>query len=165
MVPLQRRYGSGHPFTLFAGCAAPPVARFFAIRLYRTNLPGVFMPRFVEDIVNARQKAGERRKQELDFQPLGELAKRFYAKDASLTAQILLEGFHAAAQEVRSKVPQARPGCIFEMVDDDLENFVLSLEEWTVTSVEKCPDIFDEFDEALERLYDWADANGWSVKV
>ena len=123
------------------------------------------MPRFVEDIVNARKQATGRRKQELNFQPLGELAKRFYAGDATLTAQMLLEGFQAAAQEVRSKVPQARPGCIFEMKDDDLENFVLTLEEWTVTFIEKCSDIFDEFDEALERLYDWADANGWSVNV
>lgn len=123
------------------------------------------MPHFVEDLLNARLKASSRQKQELNFQRLGELAKRFYAKDDSLTAAILLEAFQAAAQEVRSKVPQARTGCVFEMKDDDLEHFVLSLEEWTVPFVEKCPDIFDEFDEALERLYDWADANGWSIRV
>jgi hypothetical protein len=123
------------------------------------------MTQFVEDILAARQLAPQRKKRELNFKPLGEMAKRFNAGDETLTAQLLLEGFQAAAQEVRTKVPQARPGCIFELKDDDLENFVLTLEEWTISFIEKCPDIFDEFDEALERLYDWADANGWSVRT
>lgn len=123
------------------------------------------MTQFVEDILAARHLAPQRKKRELNFKALGELAKRFNAGDPSLTPQLLLESFQAAAQEVRSKVPQAHPGCIFELKDDDLENFVLTLEEWTVSFIEKCPDIFDEFDEALERLYDWADANGWSVRM
>lgn len=120
------------------------------------------MPRFVEDIVNG---FGKRWKGELNFAPLTELSKRYYAGDTTLTAQILLEAFHAAAQEVRAKVPEAHPDHMFEMKDEDLENFVLTLEEWTVAYIENSDDIFNEFDEALERLYDWADANRWSIKT
>jgi len=128
------------------------------------------MPRTVEGIVEAHQLARDRIRRglpswngKLMFMPaLGKLSDRMEEGDTTLTAEELLEGFHAAAKEVRAKVPQAQ-GKYFEGVDDDLENFVLTMEEMTVSFIENHPDIFEEFNEALDRLYDWCDRNRWWI--
>jgi hypothetical protein len=129
------------------------------------------MPRTVEGIVEAHELAQARRRQrrpawdgELTFMSrLAPLSKRMEEGDTTLTAQELLDAFHATAKEVRDKVPQAQ-GKMFASGDDDLEYFVLTLEEWTLDFIESCPDIFDEFDTALDRLYDWCDRNRWWIK-
>jgi len=129
------------------------------------------MPRTVEGIVESFQLAEERRHQrkpvwdgKLSFlKQLGPLAERMDAGDTTVTAQMLLEAFHAAAKEVREKVPQAK-GAFFPMADEDLEYFVVSLEEWTVEFIEACPDILEEFNNALDRLYDWCDRNRWWIE-
>lgn len=129
------------------------------------------MPRTVEGIVEAHQIARDRTRRglpswngKLSFMPaLGKLSERMEEGDDTLTAQELLDGFHAAAKEVRAKVPQAQ-GKYFESVDDDLENFVLTLEEMTLSFIENHPDIFEEFNEALDRLYDWCDRYRWWIE-
>jgi hypothetical protein len=128
------------------------------------------MPRTIEGLVEAHELATERRARgqnpwegELTFMHvLAPLAERFNAGDITLTSQKLLEAFHAAAKEVRAKVPQAQ-GKYFNGDDEELENFVLTLEEWTVSHLENCSDILDEFDDALDRLYDWANRNRWWI--
>ena len=128
------------------------------------------MPRTVEGIVQAHQISRDRLsrglpswKGSLEFMtPLAAIAERHEAGDDSLTAQMVLDAFHAAAKEVREKVPQAQQS-FFPMEDEDLENFVLTLEGWTLSYIENCPDILEEFNEALDRLYDWADVNRWSI--
>lgn len=128
------------------------------------------MPRTIEGIVEAHQLATARRakglspwKGELTFmRTLSPLCDRFENGDGTLTAQQLLDGFHAAAKEVRSKVPEAQ-GPYFKGEDDDLEYFVLTLEELTLASLEAHEDILEEVNEALDRLYDWSDRNRWWV--
>jgi len=130
------------------------------------------MPRTIEHIVQCHNLAESRTKRGLSkwdgklsfMMDIGPLAKRLEAGDTTLTAQTLLDAFKAAAQEIRSKIPQAQ-GAYFKMEDDDLEYFVLTMEEWTVVFIENCPDIFEEFDEALERLYDWCDINRWWIEL
>lgn len=128
------------------------------------------MPRTVEGIVESHQLAQQRRRAgrpvwdgELTFmatlEPLGE---RLDEGDTTLTAQMLLDGFHAAAKEVREKIPQAKEK-FFAAEDEDLEYFVCTLEEWTVSFIESCPDILEEFNIALDRLYDWCDKNRWWI--
>lgn len=129
------------------------------------------MPRTVEGIVEAHQLAAERRRrgqpvwdgQLLFMETLEPLGERLEEGDTTLTAQELLDGFHAAAKEVREKVPQAKEK-FFTMKDDDLEYFVVTIEEWTLSFVESCPDILAEFNIALDRLYDWCDTNRWWIK-
>lgn len=94
---------------------------------------------------------------------LNELANRHHVGDETLTAQMMLDGFHAAAKEIREKVPQAKEDFFFS-VDEDLEYFVLTLEEMDHAFIENCPDIFDVFDNALSRLYDWCDKYKWWVE-
>lgn len=128
------------------------------------------MPRTVEGIVESFQLSTQRRAKglhpwvgELRFMDtLLPLSERFNEGDITLTAQELLDAFHAAAKEVRAKVPEAQRK-YFKGEDDDLENFVLTLEEWTLSHIENCADILDEFDEALDRLFDWADRNRWWI--
>jgi hypothetical protein len=128
------------------------------------------MPRTVEGIVQAHQISQDRIRagkpsweSTLGFMKvLGALSKRYSEGDTTLTAQILLEGFQAAAKEIRAKVPQAQQPT-FESGDEDLEDFVSTLEEWTVASIESAPEIFEEFDEILDRLYDWCDVNRWWI--
>lgn len=129
------------------------------------------MPEFVEDRVRNHIAAQERRAQgrspwdgELTFKiQLDALAERFEAGDGTLTSQELLDGFHAAAKEVRAKVPQAQ-GKYFKGEDDDLEFFVLTLEEMTLPYLEAHADILEEVNEALDRMYDWCDRNRWWIK-
>lgn len=128
------------------------------------------MPRTVEGIVEAHQIAQERRarglnswKGQLSFMTtLGPLAERFDAGDETLTAQEMLDGLHAAAKEIRAKVPEAQ-GKYFEFEHQDLENFVLTLEELTLARLEAHEDIIEEVNDALDRLYDWCDRNRWWI--
>lgn len=128
------------------------------------------MPRTVEGIVESFQAAEARRNAgrlawdgTLSFmETLGALAKRYHSGDTTLTAQTLLDAFHGAAKEVRSKVPEAK-GPLFEGVDEELERFVLTLEEWTLTSMEASADIFDDFDDVLDGMYEWCNRARWWV--
>lgn len=128
------------------------------------------MPRTVEGIVEAHQLATARRakglspwKGELSFMgTLTPLCDRFEEGDEKLTAQELLNGFHSAAKEVRSKVPEAQ-AAYFKSEDEDLEYFVLTLEDLTLASLEAHEDILEEVNIALDRLYDWCDRNRWWV--
>ncbi len=128
------------------------------------------MPRTIEGIVQAHQISRERVRQgkpswnaTLHFmKALHDLHERHDEGDDSLTAQMLLDGFQAAAKEIRAKVPQAQQPT-FEMDDEDLENFVLTMEEFTLESLQNAEDVFDDFNEALDRLYDWCDINRWWI--
>lgn len=130
------------------------------------------MPQFVEDIVACHIEATQRDREgrprwdgQLEFMSvIRPLAERLGKGDDTLTAQELLDGFRAVAKEIRDKVPQAQSK-FFEAGDDDLEHFVLTLEqEWSLNYIEMAEEIFDEFDELLERLYDWGDRNRWFIK-
>lgn len=129
------------------------------------------MARSVEGIVEAHQLSRSRTRAgrpswegSLTFmKELGKVGERHHEGDITLTAAVVLDAFHAAAKEVRAKVPQAQ-GKFFESNDDDLEAFVLTLEEWNISFIEGCADIFDEFDEVLDRMYDWCDRNRWWVE-
>jgi hypothetical protein len=129
------------------------------------------MPQTVELKVLAHELAEDRVKRGLPrwkgtltfLTSIGQLVKRHEEGDPTLTAQMMLDGFHAAAKEVREKVPEAK-GDIIHMKDDDLEAFLLTLEEWTLSFIENCPDIIDEFDDVLDRLYDWCDVNRWWIE-
>lgn len=128
------------------------------------------MPRTVEGILQARQISRERVRQgkpswkaTLHFmKTLRDLHERHNEGDDTLTVQMLLEGFQAAAKEIRAKVPQAQQPT-FDIDDEDLENFVLTMDEFTLESIEASPDVFEEFNEALDRLYDWCDINRWWI--
>lgn len=128
------------------------------------------MPRTVEGIVHCHELARDRARRRLPswdgsltfLAPLKVLSERHEEGDDTLTAQMMLDGFHAAAKEVRAKVPQAQ-GKTFEAVDEDLEYFVLTVEEWNVAFIESCPDILAEFNRALDRLFDWCDVNRWWI--
>lgn len=130
------------------------------------------MPRTVEGIVEAHQIARERRAAgkspwngTLDFmRDLRPLVEAFQAGDESVTSQKMLDAFKAAVAEVRAKVPEAK-GDIVEMEHEDLEYFVGELEGWTLASLEASPDIVEEFDNALERLYDWCDRYRWFISI
>ncbi len=128
------------------------------------------MPRTIEGIVEAHQIARDRVRQgkpswnaTLHFMAaLGVLHERHEKGDDTLTAQMMLDGFQAAAKEIRAKIPQAQQPT-FEMADEDLENFVFTMEEFTLESIESSPDIFADFNEALDRLYDWCDVNRYWI--
>ncbi|MCC5612547.1 hypothetical protein LC612_39100 [Nostoc sp. CHAB 5834] len=93
---------------------------------------------------------------------LAPLVTRFESGDTSLKPEELLAGFHAAAKEVRAKIRQANDK--FEsMEDEDLHWFVQTVEDWTVEYLQGSPDIIGEFNDALDRLYDWCDANRWWI--
>lgn len=128
------------------------------------------MPRTIEGIVQCHQLARDRRRQGLPswagtlnfMAQLDALATRHDDGDETLTAQQMLDGFHAAAKEVRTKVPEAK-GTDFSLDNADLEHFVVSLEEWNLAFIENCPDILAAFNELLDPFYDWCDQNRWWI--
>lgn len=130
------------------------------------------MPQTLEGLVNCHIAARERRKAgkspwegTLEFMSiLRPLCQRYEDGDDTLTPQELLAGFHAAAAEVRAKVPEAK-GDIVEMKHQDLENFVLGLESLTVDDMESLPSVTDHFDELLDDFYDWCDENRWFIRT
>lgn len=128
------------------------------------------MPRTIEGLVECHRMASQRTarglspwKGNLEFlSTLAPLVARFESGDISLKPAEFLAGFHAAAKEVRAKVPQANDK--FESMDDeDLHWFVQTIEGWTVEYLQSASDIMEEFNEALDRLYDWCDANRWWI--
>lgn len=128
------------------------------------------MPRTVEGIVESHQIARDRRarglpswKGQLHFlATVNPLLKRYLDGDTTLKPQELLDAFHAAAKEVRSKVPEAKEAFI-PMEHEDLEFFVCELENWTLVDMEQA-DLVDEFNNALDRLCDWCDRYRWWIK-
>lgn len=93
---------------------------------------------------------------------LSALAERHEEGDETLTAQMMLDGFQAAAKEIRAKVPQAQVEHMAS-ADEDLEYFLQTMEEFTVESIEAHPDILEESNAVLDRLYDWCDVNRWWI--
>lgn len=85
-----------------------------------------------------------------------------YRDGTDLKPQELLDAFHAAAKEVRERIPQAK-GDIVSIDDEDLEAFVLELEGFTLKKLEESPDILDEYETVLDRMFDWCDANRWFI--
>jgi len=79
-----------------------------------------------------------------------------------VTAQQMLDGFKAALAEVRSKVPEASEKFL-PMEHEDLEWFIQELDGWDLAYMEKCPDIIEEFNEVLDRFYDWCNTNRWWI--
>lgn len=128
------------------------------------------MPRTIEGLVQCHQIARERARSGkpswegklLFMSALAAMVERFEDGDDTLTPQMMLDGFQEATKEIRAKVPQAQ-GDIVSIDDQDLESFVLTIEQWTVSHIEASPDILEEFNEQLDRLYDWADVNRWRI--
>lgn len=126
------------------------------------------MPQTIEGLVKCHELARSRTRRgqpswagTLGFMAqLDALATRHDDGDDTLTAQQMLDGFHAAAKEVREKIPEAK-GSDFTLDNADLEHFVVSLEQWDLAFVENCPDILQAFDDLLDPFYDWCDMNRW----
>lgn len=124
----------------------------------------------VEHLVQTHKLAEDRRRRGLSpwkgtltFLPkLQAVFERLNEGDDTLTAKDILDAIQAAAQEVRTKVPQAQ-GPILDSEHEDLDYFLGVFEDFTLARVEACPCLEDELDPALARLYDWADINRWWI--
>lgn len=131
------------------------------------------MPRCVENIVRCHQLATDRVRKgqhpwegSFDFLvKLKPLAVRHEEGDETVTAQMMADGFAQALAEVQSKVPKAKDYARLSMDDADLAHFVEALASFTVEYIEKASDIIAEFNDELERFYDWCDENRWFINI
>lgn len=99
----------------------------------------------------------------LNFLPkLTAILERLNEGDDTLTAQMVLDTIHAAAKEVRLKVPQAQSP-ITDSANEGLEYFLDVFEGFTLERVDACPCLDDALEPAMAHLYDWADIHRWWI--
>lgn len=104
------------------------------------------MPRTIESIVNCHAVAAERRAAGRPIWDAKANIKQFLDPDAEpseVAANVARELRHAFARRLRATSDNY--DCDLDMLLDDLENFG----DATV----------EDFDETLDRIYDWADEN------
>lgn len=129
------------------------------------------MPRTVEGIVEAHRLASRRVakglhpwKGTLMFMHTLKPLAASYESGGDVTAQQMLDGFKAAVAEVRLKVPEASLK-VMPMEHEDLDWFIQELDGWDLAYVESSQDILDEFNEILDRFYDWCNTYRWWIDI